>query len=398
MLLDMARTFIVNREGGTKTRVNITTRVNAASIRREKIEGRDCIIVPCATLPDNVIMNGILYPADEIEKSFASLENTFAPLGHPSRAGQFLSAFDPQAINAFHVGAWNRNVRREKGRVLMDKVIDVEFANQTEGGKRVLAAIDKGEPIHTSTGLYAMMEPSNGDVEHKATARNIVFDHDAILLDEPGAATPEQGVGMLVNAKGETEQVPVINSTFTDEADRGIDWAVSNLVQAVYQKRHAEKQDTMMGKVKAAILSLIGAERDTSTNREENPVTPEQFKALSDKVDALANASAKTETPPDLAQTIAAAVTLAIKPVTDQVEAMANAEKAKDEAELTDLRTKIVGAGIMAEEPAKELTLNAARALAPKAIPGQATSLLNGFGGGSTGDGFGEFKAPKAEA
>lgn len=392
MLLHMARTFVVNREGGTKTRVNITTRVNAASIRREKLNGRDVIIVPSATLPDDVIMNGVLYPKDEIEKSYLSLENTFAPLGHPDRNGQFLSAFDPEAVNAFHIGAFNRNVRREKGRVMLDKVIDVLVANQTEGGRRVLSAIEKGEPIHTSTGLYAIMELASGDVPHSKIARDIIFDHDAILLDEPGAATPEQGVGMLVNAKGESEEIPVINSTFTEEADRGIDWAISNLVQAVHQKRQAEKQDTMMGKVKTAILALIGAERDTSTNREDDPVTPEEMKAL---VKAeLAEALKPLAT---INQSITDAVALAVKPVNDRIEAMANSEKAKDEAELTDLRGKIVKAGILNEAEAGELTLNTARVLAKKAEPGQAPNLINGFGG-NKGDGFGEFKAPKAEA
>lgn len=393
MLLNMARTFVVNREGGTKTRVNFTTKVNAASIRREKMNGRDVIIVPCATLPDNVIMNGILYPADEIAKSFASLENTFAPLGHPSRGGQFLSAFDPEAVNAFHVGAFNRNVRREKGRVLMDKVIDVEFANQTEGGKRVLAAIDKGDPIHTSTGLYAIMEASNGDVDYKATARDIIFDHDAILLDEPGAATPEQGVGMLVNAKGESEEIPVINSTFTEEADRGIDWAISNLVQAVHQKRQAEKQDTMMGKVKTAILALIGAERDTSTNREDDPVT-----VTADEMKAMVKAELAEALKPlaTLNQSITDAVALAVKPVNDKIEALANAEKAKDEAELISLRAKIVKAGIMNQAEADALTtLAAARPVAKLADPGHAFTLNGGGFGNGKAD---EFDLPEGEA
>jgi hypothetical protein len=396
MLLHMARTFVVNRAEGEKTRVHITTKVNAASIRREKLNGRDVIIVPSATLPDDVIMNGVLYPKDEIEKSYLSLENTFAPLGHPDRNGQFLSAFDPEAVNAFHVGAFNRNVRRENGRVLIDKVIDVETAGSTERGKRVLAAIEKGAAIHTSTGLYAIMEAANGDVPYNRIARDIIFDHDAILLDEPGAATPEQGVGMLVNAKGETEQVPVINSTFTEEADRGIDWAISHLVQAVHQKRQAEKQDTMMGKVKTAILALIGAERDTSTNREEDPVTPEQFAALEKKVDALANAKPVETDQSALAKAIADAVTLAIKPVTDQVEAMANAAKAKDEAELVGLRAKIVKAGIMNQAEADALTtLAAARPVAKLAEPGHAFALSNGFGGGNPA---GDFDLPEGEA
>lgn len=401
MLLHMAHEFLTNSDpAAVKTRVNVTTLVNASKIRKETLRGQDYIVVPSATLPDNIVMKGVLYPAEEIAKSYMQLENSLAPLGHPDRDGQFLSAKDPEAINAFHIGAMNRNVRREGGRVLMDKYIHVATANATERGRRVLAAIEAGGPIHTSTGLYAMMEPAaNGVTGYKRIARNMIFDHDAILLDEPGAGRPEDGVGMLVNSDGVGEEIPVINSTFTEEADRGIDYAVSNLVHAVHQKHLADKQDGMMSKVRTAILSLIpGLGLDSTTNQEDDTMTvsPEQFKALSDKVDALVNAKPADQT--TLAETISAAVTAAIKPVSDRVEAMANSEKAKDEAELTELRTKIVGAGIMAEEPAKELTLNAARALAPKATPGQAAPLLNGFGGGAKSDGFGDYKAPKAEA
>src|SRR5690606_13959760 len=61
-------------------------------------------------------------------------------------------------------------------------------------------AINAGQPIHTSTGLLCQREPAPKGAEgYQWIARNMQFDHDAILLDEPGAATPEQGVGMMVN-------------------------------------------------------------------------------------------------------------------------------------------------------------------------------------------------------
>ena len=39
------------------------------------------VIVPSATLPDNIIMNGIKYPSEEIEKGYKSLNRSPAPLG-----------------------------------------------------------------------------------------------------------------------------------------------------------------------------------------------------------------------------------------------------------------------------------------------------------------------------
>ena len=58
-----ARMFLVNQDltAGDQVRVNIRCLANTAAIRREKRNGRDVIVVPSATMPDDVIMNGIRY-------------------------------------------------------------------------------------------------------------------------------------------------------------------------------------------------------------------------------------------------------------------------------------------------------------------------------------------------
>src|SRR3990167_7613591 len=180
-------------------RVNIRTAVNAAAIRREMHNGREHIVVPSFTLPDGVVMNGGMFPKEEIDASYAGLDGTLAPLGHPQVDGKYVSAREPEAINAYHVGAFNRNVKRVGNRVSIEKFIDVEYAKNTEGGRAVLAAIDKGEPIHTSTGIMLEREMTPNADGYEWIARNMAFDHDAILLNQEGAATPAEGVGMLVN-------------------------------------------------------------------------------------------------------------------------------------------------------------------------------------------------------
>ncbi|WP_292041088.1 MULTISPECIES: hypothetical protein [unclassified Brevundimonas] len=389
-----ARAFLVNKglAAGDQVRVNIRCLANSAAIRREKRNGRDVIIVPSATMPDDVVMNDILYPAAEIAKSFLSLERTPAPLGHPTINGKFLSARDPEGLNQGWIGAWNENVRQEGGRVLLDKVIDVERANQSEGGKRVLNAIDKGEPIHTSTGLMAMLDAANGEVPHKFEARDIEFDHDAILLDEEGAATPEQGVGMMVNSAG--KEIQVVNSVIDDDADRELGWAVDQAVRALEKKARAPLYDRIKTALIEAIESFGGSGRETSTNKmKDDEMDKVQFDALSQKVDALS----ESMKPDALATAIGNAVATAMKPVTDQLTALQNDQKAKDEAELTELRGKIVNANLMDEESSKELTLNAARALADKAEPKKAAPLANSGFRLTQHDTKPAFKLPKAE-
>ncbi|MDX0722573.1 hypothetical protein GOD64_27735 [Sinorhizobium medicae] len=352
-------------------RVNVRSVANTKAVRKEKRNGRDVVIVPSATLPDNIIMNGIMYPADEIEKSYVSLNRTPAPLGHPTINGKFVSARDPEGINLGYIGAWNENVRRENGRVFLDKVIDVEVANRSPGGKEVLAAIEKGEPVHTSTGLIANLEAVSNASDHKHIARNIQFDHDAILLNESGAATPEQGVGMLVNANGEQEEIQVINSSLTEEADREIDWAGTSLVEALRRRENIGIWD----KVKAAIMEAVGSGRVPSTNRKEDdmPVSDEQFKSLSDEVKTLSESMAK------IGDTIGAAVANAVKPLVDAQNEMVANQKTKEEAEKAELVVKVVKANVLSESAAKELTLNALKELASKAEPGKAAALNGAF-------------------
>lgn len=366
-----------------QTRVNIKTAVNAATIRRERRNGRDVIIVPSATLPDGVVMNGVRYPADEIAKSYHTLNRTPAPLGHPSVEGAFVSAKDPEGLARGWIGAWNENVRRENGRVFLDKVIDVEQASQLTGGKAVLAAIEKGDPIHTSTGLYAIMEPlENATDGAKQVAREIVFDHDAILIGEDGAATPEQGVGMLVNkAVSPTgEQVTVINSTMQEQADRELDWAVADLARAVERKQKAGALDRM----KSAIMEALGLserEPEATQQKEADMADEKQLEALSATVNALSEA----------VNGIAASVKTLADAQAAQAQITANAET----AELTELRAKIVKANLLDEAAAGELTLNAARALAKAAEPGKAAPIANGFTPQT--ETTGGFKLPKSE-
>lgn len=320
-----------------RIRVNVRSLANMKAIRSEKRNGRDVIVVPSATLPDNVVMNGLLYPAEEIEKSYKQLERKPAPLGHPMVNGQFISASDPEGINLGWVGAWNENVRRENGRVFLDKVIDVARANESEGGKAVLAAIETGQPIHTSNALYCTIEKAADGAGYEHIARNFDFDHDAILIGENGAATPEQGVGMLVNGK----QIKVINSSLMDDIERDLGWAAESAVRAIDRMERASMVESIVSAIKA-IVSGGAASRGTSEGQQKEIEMADNNKLeeLSAKVNALTEANEK------IGETVANAVAEAMKPLVDaHAEIKANQE-AKDAAERMAVVNKLVEAKI----------------------------------------------------
>ena len=244
-----------------KKLIQCAVQVNRDAVKRMSIDGIEHVIVSSFTLPDDVVMNGGLYPADEIAKGFMSLERTLAPIEHPTDSqGNFISANDPVAIHNFHAGAFNVNVSRVNGRVHIEKFINVQEAMRTDRGKRLMDRIIELEtnaearPIHTSVGVWLEVEETKEPMtntegkEYTWIARNMVFDHDAILLDSVGAAQPHQGVGMAVNRKGQEVEVDrVVLETATVKpsktfplADSGRTWDSSAAVKRVRAHVNAE--------------------------------------------------------------------------------------------------------------------------------------------------------------
>ncbi|EAB8131299.1 hypothetical protein DUA52_17930 [Salmonella enterica subsp. enterica] len=189
--------------------IHVNTKVNSQTIRREIYNGREHVVIPSYTLPANVIMNREFYPEAEITANYQSMEGTIAPLGHPTVDGRNVSAFSPEGLCTNFIGAWNRNVSLKGNRVYSEKWVDVERAMQSPGGQRLMERIsslesgDSLEPIWSSVAVYREQIPASEELK-KQGADWVVkihsIDHDAILLDEPPAAGPEKGVGLMVNA------------------------------------------------------------------------------------------------------------------------------------------------------------------------------------------------------
>lgn len=205
-----------------RNRVNVLTVVNSASnITSETIDGKPHIVVRGITpVVDDIVMNRKLYPAAEIEKAYNTLERNPMPLGHPKVDGKHVSARDVRAVNNYHVGAWLQNVSHKDGKVTGDMYVDRQYAESRDKGKRLVNRLDEmsagtnSEPIHISTGLLYSGIAANGESKGKKydeIATNMNFDHVAVLLDEPGAGTPGEGVGIFVNSEGDEQEIEVAN-------------------------------------------------------------------------------------------------------------------------------------------------------------------------------------------
>lgn len=276
-----------------KITVNILSMINKSSkITKETINNKEHYVIrDVVPVVDDVVMNNGLYPKDEIDKSYKSISGNLMPIGHPNIDGQFVSASNAKAINEYYGGAWAENVHKDQDKVLLDCYVDIEFARNHEKGKQLLERLDamfNGEdvnPIHVSTGLILNKVYKTGKSKGKPydwVATNMQFDHVAILLNEQGAATPNEGVGMFVNSEGEYQ---IEYASLNESSTQSIQNLISNAVHNALQKLKFNKQEEL-DPMKEKILAALNAKGiKTDGLSDEQLLTAFNEQAAKDAID-----------------------------------------------------------------------------------------------------------------
>lgn len=222
-----------------KQRIHILSAVNAANVSKA---GGTYTIKDVVGAVNDIVMNGMLYPGDQLAAGAATLEGKPAPAGHPKNSqGQFISALNGEALASAWIGSYARNARHEAGRTLVDIVVNEAQAKAHPDGATLVERLDAAisgantDPIHVSTGVMVKAINASGESlgkKYSRIATDLQYDHLAILLNERGAGTPEDGVGMFLNAAGEPEQVEevVVNAAPEDRRTRGLLGWIKRLV------------------------------------------------------------------------------------------------------------------------------------------------------------------------
>lgn len=361
----------------TSKRVHILSVVNAGNVSKD---GSTYTIRDVVGAIDDIVMNSRLYPADQLKAAAATLEGKPAPAGHPKNsAGQAISALNGEALASAWIGSYVRNARHEAGRTIADVVVNEAQARAHPDGAKLIERLDaaiagnNAEPIHVSTGL--MMDPiiANGESRGKkysSIVTNIRYDHLAILLNEQGAATPDQGVGMFLNSAGESEQVEevIINTEPEDMRARGLMGWIKRLIgnesdmsfdQISDKLREALPQNSWLREVyskyviyvtevpgrdsayyrqdyaidSAGSLSLLGSPVEVTRRVEYKPVetNTERTDAVKQSIVAALNAAGIQTESMDESALLSAYNALITKPAADALTA-ANAKIAQIEA------------------------------------------------------------------
>lgn len=269
-------------------RVNIITAVNAANVSKS---GGTYTVKDVVHAIDGIVLNSRLYTGDELVKSVEGLNGRPAPAGHPKDSkGRHISATNGEALSAAWIGAFCTNSRYEGGRAVCDITINEAQAKALPTGAKVIERLDAAisgtntDPIGVSSGLLLQEVAANGESRGKkysSIATNMQFDHLAILLNEQPAGTPEEGIGMFVNADGEEDRIDCAvldtNDVDTAKAEKSLKDAIS--LHEKHMKGTApttgpdgeKSQMKMMRMMKAALDYLTGkddgAEKDSENSK-----------------------------------------------------------------------------------------------------------------------------------
>lgn len=339
-------------------RINIVSQVNSKKITRSgnRITLRD--VVP---IVDDIVMNGILYPAQDVKAATASLNSVPMPMGHPQDAsGNYISASSGEALLNDYAGAVATNARHSDGRSLIDVVINIDQANAHKDGielvKRAEAAMN-GEtiaPIHISTGVMltkTQMEGNSKGKAYKAVASNMSYDHVAILLHQEGAGTPSEGVGMYLNSSGESEE----------------------LETAILE---VNEDKSLLDKFKEFLLNIDFNTLPKNDVQLNDVQTLQKVDHMKESIIAALNAAGIATEGKDEAALLSAYNALVTKPVSDKLtaanskiaefEQVANAAK---DAELTALATPLAVNSALTVEELKALGADRLKELSAKAAP-----------------------------
>lgn len=191
----------------------------STAVKRGTYDGRQYAIVPVTMIVSGVLAGSkgpLYYPTSELRKDPSVWNGMPVVVYHPMRSGVNVSARDPGVLESQGIGTVFGAKVDKTGRLKAEAWIDIEKAKKVD--KRVFDALTSGTRMEISTGLFTDQDPANPGATFNGKpythiARNHRPDHLAILPDQVGACSLQDGCGMLVNERALTvdEAIAIVN-------------------------------------------------------------------------------------------------------------------------------------------------------------------------------------------
>lgn len=192
-------------------------------IRVDTLEGREHLVAPVVLITEGV-HNNVYYSADELSKHTDAWNGRplVAP-SHPTVNGRPVTANSKKVLEKMQVGTvlnvhWNVGTKKLLGEAWFDK-------EKTQAKcPKVLAELEKDAPqVEVSTGLYTddtFKANVFNSKQYACEAKNHRPDHLAVLLNEKGACSWEDGAGLpRINSATDDDDLDELTVNAKEEED-----------------------------------------------------------------------------------------------------------------------------------------------------------------------------------
>jgi len=184
--------------------VNAVMNFDKKIVRNDTLQERDYLVVPMVMMLEGVHSGSegpYLYTSEELSKRVELWNRKPVVVYHPDGP----TACTKDILNTRGIGdimnaKWDKNGKR----LLAEAWLEEERVKKVDG--RILEAIENEETLELSTGLFADSDEVAGEfngIEFNGTLTNYGPDHLAILPDQEGACSIEDGAGFYRNDKGQ---------------------------------------------------------------------------------------------------------------------------------------------------------------------------------------------------
>lgn len=193
---------------GNESFATFAANMDTSKVTTKKYKGKEYLVAPTVMIRTPIVMNGLRYTAEEVQKFPAAWDGRPVTLFHPKdEEGDYVSANHSAVPEDVHLGML-RNTRFENGVLRSEAWVEKEHTKATR--PEVLEYYEgKKQGLQVSTGLFHDFLAVPGKMEdgthYNGDVINIRPDHLALLPGGQGACSWEDGCGLRAN-EGEEEE------------------------------------------------------------------------------------------------------------------------------------------------------------------------------------------------
>lgn len=238
--------------------LSVMCKAAAKTVRNDRMSDRDYLVVPMVMLTEGVHAGSegpYYYPPNEIAKRVTLWNAKPVVVYHPSEP----SACTPEILSTRQIGViMNTKWDGKNNRLTAEAWLEKDRINKVD--ERIMEAIDNEETLELSTGLMADSDEEAGEwngEKFNGTLSNFGPDHLAVLPDQKGACSVEDGAGFIRNAAESGYRVLEVHAVDGTSAQYvQVDSDAFGKASAFFKKH--PKNETSQNSVREQLQKIIG--------------------------------------------------------------------------------------------------------------------------------------------